>query len=77
MKNVSIETKTVNFHLKERRSHISVEFMMNGFVLFYGISTVVGYLMPDPLRTHISNIYDSWSFGWAVRHSCRMGDQNQ
>ena len=25
---------------------------------FYGISTLVGYLMPNHLYTHISNIYD-------------------
>ena len=25
---------------------------------FYGISTIVGYLMPSPLYTDISNIYD-------------------
>ena len=25
---------------------------------FYGISTIVGYLMPNPLYTYISNIYD-------------------
>ena len=24
---------------------------------FYGISTIVGYLMPDPLDTYILNIY--------------------
>ena len=29
-----------------------------GLVGFYGISTIVGYLMPDPLYTYISNIYD-------------------
>ena len=25
---------------------------------FYGISTIVGYLMPNPLYTYILNIYD-------------------
>ena len=29
-----------------------------GWVGFYGISTIVGYLMPNPLDTYISNIYD-------------------
>ena len=29
-----------------------------GFVLFLGISTIVGYLIPDPLYTYILNIYD-------------------
>ena len=27
-------------------------------VCFYGISTIVGYLMSNPLYTYISNIYD-------------------
>ena len=29
-----------------------------GFVWFYGISTIVGYLMPNSLYTYILNIYD-------------------
>ena len=29
-----------------------------GLVGFYGISTIGGYLMPNPLYTYISNIYD-------------------
>ena len=29
-----------------------------GWVGFYGISTIVGYLMPDPVHTYILNIYD-------------------
>ena len=28
------------------------------FVGFYGISTIVGYLMPNPFYTYILNIYD-------------------
>ena len=32
--------------------------MWFGLVGFYGISTLVGYFMPNPLYTHISNIYD-------------------
>ena len=28
------------------------------WVGFYGISTIVGYLMPNPLNTYIVNIYD-------------------
>ena len=31
---------------------------MNSFVWFYGISTIVGYLMPNPIFTYILNIYD-------------------
>ena len=29
---------------------------------FYGISTSVGYLIPNPLYTHISNMYDLVGF---------------
>ena len=29
-----------------------------GLFWFYGISTIVGYLMPNPVYTYISNIYD-------------------
>ena len=33
-----------------------------GLVGFYGISTIVGYLMPNPLNTHTSYIHDLvWS----------------
>ena len=33
-------------------------------VWFYGISTIVGYLMPNPLFTCILNIYDLVGFGF-------------
>ena len=36
-----------------------------GFVGFYGISTLVGYLMPK-LYTNISNIYDLVWLGFMV-----------
>ena len=45
-----------------------------GLVWFYGISTIVGYLMPNPLYTYISNIYDLIWFGlvlWHINH-CRL-----
>ena len=29
---------------------------------FYGISTIVGYLMPNPLYTYLLNIYDLVGF---------------
>ena len=32
--------------------------MRLGLVGFYGISTIVGYLMPNPLYTYILNIWD-------------------
>ena len=31
-----------------------------GLVGFYGISTIVGYLMPNPLYTYIYQIYMIW-----------------
>ena len=33
-------------------------------VWFYGISTIVGYLMPNPLHAYILNIYDLVWFGF-------------
>ena len=32
--------------------------MFISLVWFYGISTAVGYLIPNPLYTYILNIYD-------------------
>ena len=29
-----------------------------GLVWFYGISTIVGYLMPNPVFTYVLNIYN-------------------
>ena len=34
-----------------------IKYIVFGFVGFYGISTIVGYLMPNPLYTYKSNIY--------------------
>ncbi len=34
------------------------------FVRFYGISTIVGYLMPNPLYVYILNIYDLVGLGF-------------
>ena len=38
--------------------YIYIKYIWFGLVGFYGISTIVGYLMPNPLYTYISNIYD-------------------
>ena len=36
----------------------------SGLVGFYGISTLEGYLMPNPLDTYIKDIYDFvWFYG--------------
>ena len=45
-----------------------------GLVWFDGISTIVGYLMPNPLYTYILIIYDLVWFGlvlWHINH-CRL-----
>ena len=34
-----------------------VDFRANSFVWLYGISTIVGYLIPNPINTYILNIY--------------------
>ena len=38
--------------------YIYIKYIWFGLVGFYGISTIVGYLMPNPLYTSILNIYD-------------------
>ena len=35
-----------------------------GLVGFYGISAIVGYLIPNPFYTYIANIYDLDWFGF-------------
>ena len=36
--------------------YIYIKYIRFGWVGFYGISTIVGYLMPNPLYTYILNI---------------------
>ena len=38
--------------------------MWFGLVGFYGISTIVGYLMPSAFYTYILNIYDLFWLGF-------------
>ena len=38
--------------------YIYIKYISFDLVGFYGISTIVDYLMPNPLYTYISNIYD-------------------
>ena len=38
--------------------YIYIKYKRFGLVEFYGISTIVGYLMPNPLYTYILNIKD-------------------
>ena len=46
--------------------HLGLIFYIKRFdlVWFYGISTIVGYLMPNPLFTYVSNIYGLVWFGF-------------
>ena len=53
---------------------IKSNFYMFGLVGFYGISTIVGYLIPNPLYTYILDILDLVWFGlvlWHINH-CRL-----
>ena len=45
---------------KERCCHNSlyIKYIWLGWVDFYGISAIVGYLMPNPLYTYILKVYD-------------------
>ena len=38
--------------------YIYIKYIWYGLDGFYGISTIVGYLMPNPLYTYILDIYD-------------------
>ena len=49
--NIFIEKKK----LSEKYSNLHIWF---GLVVFYGISTTVGYLMPNPVFRYILHIYD-------------------
>ena len=41
-----------------------IKYIRFGLVEFYGISTIVGYLTPNPLYTYILNIYDLVGLGF-------------
>ena len=42
----------------ESSLYISIKYIGRGWVEFYGISTIVGYLRPTPFHTFILNIYN-------------------
>ena len=44
--------------------YIYIKYIGFGLVRFYGTSTIVGYLMPNPLYTYILNIYDLVGLGF-------------
>ena len=54
--------------------YIYIKYIGFGLVGFYGMSTIVAYLIPNPLYTYILNIYDLVWFGlvlWHIKH-CRL-----
>ena len=53
--------------------YIYIKYIQIGLVGFYGISTIVGYLIPNPLYTYILNIYDLVWLGLMVYiNHCRL-----
>ena len=55
----NLPTSTMAQEQLNRRAFMAIEYnVLNSLVGFYGISTVVDYLMPNPLYLHILNIYD-------------------
>ena len=46
--------------------YIYIKYILFGFVWFYGIPTIVGYLMPNPLYTYILNIYYLFWFDFMI-----------
>ena len=50
--------------------YIYIKYIWFGLVWFDGISTLVDYLMPNPLNTYILNIYDLVWLGFMVH--CRL-----
>ena len=53
--------------------YIYIKYIGFGLVWFYGISTVVGYLMPNPLYTYTLNIYGLVWSGWVYEMSNIVG----
>ena len=49
-----------------------IEYIGFGLVGFYGISTLVGYLMPNLFYTYISNISDLLWFGFIAYQSLEV-----
>ena len=44
--------------------YIYIKYIWFGLVGFYGISTIIGYLMPNPLYTYILNTFGLvWFYG--------------
>ena len=52
--------------------YIYIKYIGFGLVWFYGISTIVGYLMPNPFYAYMLNIYDLVWLGFMAYHHCRL-----
>ena len=53
-------TKQLSFSARKRKK---IDELMNGSLVgFYGISILVGYLMPNHVYEYIYQIYDLWTF---------------
>ena len=46
--------------------------MVGWLVMFYGISTLIGYLIPNPVYTYILNIYDLVLVDFMAFNPCRL-----
>ena len=53
-----ISTITYNGWYAKFSKYIYIEYIWFNLVIFYGISTIEGYLLPNPVYTYILNIYD-------------------
>ena len=53
--------------------YIYIQYIWFGLLGFYGISTIIGYLMPNSLYIYIYSIYMIW-FAWVLWHinHCRL-----
>ena len=51
-------------YYKKSSLYICIKYIGFVWVKFYGISTIVGYLMSNPLSTYILNIYDLFGLGF-------------
>ena len=52
--------------------YIYIRYILFGLVWFYSISTIVGYLMPNPFYTYILNIYGLVWLAFRVINHCRL-----
>ena len=61
----SVDIQSV-YSAAKSSSYIYIRYICFGLIWFYGISTIVGYLMLNPLYIYTLNIHDSVWFGFMV-----------